>query len=217
MTIEEDQSQRIRSIYCDQRRMWEQRHLGSSDFGGRHMARWDGGRDAHGRVHQPVWPRLAAFIRKNNLPPAEYIAFLFSLRKVHPLLPDQMMSAASLQQYQERQVSPSNSAENLDAALKMQILKARAELVHRMRNDGVRKKLGWSQKDILTSVLTDDSLPLSALFRYCLAVSERLPDVAARLRGAAEGQYMRNPDAYDRAWRRWLPSMFGAIARGNHG
>lgn len=65
------------------------------------------------------------------------------------------------------------------------------------------------------SVLTDDDIPISSLFRYCLALkialenkSRRFKDVAEQYARLAALQYIEDPDVYDEVWGEWIPAGF---------
>jgi hypothetical protein len=84
----------------------------------------------------------------------------------------------------------------------------------------VEQSLGSEAVEAWREVLLDYSLPLSALFRYCLAKSlvregnERFESVAEEFRVAAALQYLRNPRSYDEIWGPdWIPDDFTQQAR----
>lgn len=60
----------------------------------------------------------------------------------------------------------------------------------------------------LRYTLFNDAVQLSNLFRYCLAHSERLHDVAEHYEEAAMAQYLLAPREYDQAWKDCLPEGF---------
>ena len=63
------------------------------------------------------------------------------------------------------------------------------------------------------SVLWDETLTLSALFRYCLARREGLKDVAHHYRLGAAMQYMRHHEDYDAVWGDWISDKFKDYAQ----
>lgn len=65
----------------------------------------------------------------------------------------------------------------------------------------------------LTYTLFNPSLQLSHLFRYGLAVSERLQPVAEHYAAAAMGQYLLSPREYDEIWTTFIPPAFREQAR----
>ncbi len=75
---------------------------------------------------------------------------------------------------------------------------------------------GSSPEEAWEDVLDDDDMPLSALFRYCLALSvakktkdERFKVIARRFRTVAALQYLQDPESYNAIWGEdWIPKKF---------
>lgn len=67
-------------------------------------------------------------------------------------------------------------------------------------------------EDELRFTLLSRSLDLSPLFRYCLAVSEQLHDVARRYSRRALEQYLLARTEYDSAWAGWIPEKLSRKA-----
>lgn len=68
-------------------------------------------------------------------------------------------------------------------------------------------------------VLEDDDIPLSALFRYCLAVSMpevEVQPVARFYQGAAALQYIPSAQIYNRVWKELIPAEFRELAKVLH-
>ena len=80
------------------------------------------------------------------------------------------------------------------------------ELTVKLMADHVKTRLG--RGDTFDEVLTDAHAPLSALFRFALAHSEKRPDLADRFRRAAEEQLFFEP-LYRKFLGKWLPEGFG--------
>jgi hypothetical protein len=80
---------------------------------------------------------------------------------------------------------------------------------------------GSTPEEAWEDVLDDDDMPLSALFRYCLALSvakktkdERFKDIARRFRTVAALQYLQDPESYNEIWGEdWIPQKFRDRAR----
>ena len=80
----------------------------------------------------------------------------------------------------------------------------------------VAQQGGSSAEEAWEDVLDDDDMPLSALFRYCLALSvakksqdERFKDIARRFRTVAALQYLQDPESYNAIWgEEWIPQKF---------
>ena len=61
------------------------------------------------------------------------------------------------------------------------------------------------KKDIWRFVLRDTQSQLSALFRFCIALSEQLGDIAAQFQELALQDYLQDPQGYDHAWGTKIP------------
>jgi hypothetical protein len=71
----------------------------------------------------------------------------------------------------------------------------------------------WTRDQIIGSVLFDETLNMSALFRYCFADGQKIERVKDEYREQAVLQYMRHPKAYDFIWGTLLPKGFSKFAR----
>ena len=78
----------------------------------------------------------------------------------------------------------------------------------------MRKDSASSEDAALVSVLLDDTVELSPLFRYCAAVfsrnndPERFGKVIEYYYEPALVQYMRSKKNYDEIWREFIPEDF---------
>jgi hypothetical protein len=61
-------------------------------------------------------------------------------------------------------------------------------------------------RQVWEHVLRSLRVPLSPLFRYCLAVAEDMPETANILRAAALDQYLRDPLGFDKNWAGKIPN-----------
>ncbi len=69
-------------------------------------------------------------------------------------------------------------------------------------------EMGMTNAEAWSAMLQDTTLPISALFRYCLAVSENYQSFARRFHDAALLQYLGNRAVYDAVWKKWIPAAF---------
>ena len=193
----------VRSIWlAEYRRRSEQRTGQPSRYTS--SPRWDGGKDAMGRNHQGIWPKVGAFVRKHkiaNLP--LYVRVQFDQTPGQAPYPTVLYSQQGLERYQKVHDLP---VEEIIKALSIQVVEYRSQLLSwRGLYDG-------DQKKILRFVLCNDSFHLSALFRYFAAVEEELFDVAAMWHDLAEEQFRRAP-GYRDVWGEF-PKLPVAAAAG---
>ncbi len=160
------------------------------------------------KVQAPVWLRLARWLVGHKLEPLRYVHY-------HLLQPDL-----------ERMPEP---ADLMSATARERFLAQR-----RQRLGDVRRALpaertaffeavslaelmtGKQGTEIWGDVLTDDTVSLSPLFRYCLAKSVggvSFERIAAYYRSSALAQFSQYPAAYARYWEAVLPAGFARSAR----
>lgn len=167
-----------------------------SELEGRDYApgpKWDGGQDRHGRNHKSVWPKLARFMVENGFEPLAYMkAMFYQAKSGRKPLPDQMMSAAAVADYQRylKQIRG-----DLEHRLRWEIGSVRSEMLP------MQEGLQWPYIRALRWALTNDrTVKASPLTRYCLAVEYGLDDIAASYHDRALYQYAFQKNAYDAAW-----------------
>jgi len=174
--------------------------------------KWDGGMDSRGAVHKPVWPKIAQFMLKHRLNPSVCMMIRFSMaghgtHAKHPPLPHQIALDKYLPVYTGQSISAEVTEEDVRVAKISESQSCRNQFVYWMHY------MSLSQADAARVVLTDDSLPVSPLTRYCLACSMQLTALAERYEAAAVAQYLLAPDAYDAVWKEALPTVFTTKAR----
>ncbi len=158
----------------------------------------DGSEDRLGNKHKPIWPQIAKCFCDNKINALDYINACFWNAKFSPPTPKQLMAAKNLDWYQESQRMAAEEAET--------IFKSMCEFC---KTEILRSPFKGPNKEAMTAVLLDDDLPLSALFRYCLAINEDVEIVAATYKAQAVLEYMRNPELYDAVWGdAWIPKRF---------
>lgn len=204
-----------RRVYIEERRTFEGRRTGlPSYYGDKPLARWDGTqdderpclradrrRDAHGRTFKPVWPELVRFAVGCGADVASLIRARFAVAtgRTAPEPPD-CKTEFALHAYQQRQAK---LGEQLAVSLASQQMVARTELLIRSRRIDT---LGWTPAQVLESVVYDETLGLSPLFRAIFAQENRQVDLFRRLVPGAVQAYYAARLYYDSSpWSKMIP------------
>lgn len=212
---------RIRETYVNERRKFESRLTGrTSDYGFKHMPKWDGTEDArpgtnrktvtdrYGKNYKPVWPSIAAFALKHNVDPLLLIKTRFlNTKGPRPPEPTDCMCQKAL----ELCVFESVSVDDLNKKLYefQDIFQKEVE-----SKSKYMEKFGWSASDLFQSVLLDLTLPFSCLYRYCLSVVNGFGDLAECNKTEAILEYLRDSKAYDESvWSELIPKQFSDEAK----
>lgn len=193
-----------RDAYIAERSNWESRINGRQKTY-RPSAKWDGGVDSNGYECQPVWPKIAAFMLKHQLDPRKCIWLRFHKKRNHnhPVMPNQIALGKYLEEYQDLSSFD-------DEELETNFQSEQALCASRI----AASEDAYDDKEMLwKSVILDESLPLSPLFRYCLALSEGFSRDARRYYKAALLQYLQSMDQYDEVWGKWIPESLKGDAR----
>ncbi len=148
-----------------------------------------------------VWVRLARFCAGRSIDPVAYIDWTFD----NALLGRSAPAPRQLLNHQHARAFLDGLKEDgreIEVAFRVQQQTARTNML-------LAQRLGrQAPPDALAAVLLDESLPLSALYRYCLATSiggERFRRIARLYEVEAARQYRRNRADYDAVWGRWIP------------
>jgi hypothetical protein len=188
-------SQYVRTIYIGCYREF----TGKMDYGHEPMPSWDGGETAFGRNCRPIWPRIAERILAIGADPANFIRAQFWSRygNTRPPSPTYLLSSEAEARYGVylRQ-APAYARRAHDADLRS----IQTEILLLV------SELGWDNRRAVRYALLN-RLPVqaSALSRYCLAVSENLPEVAVHFHDQALLQYVFQQDVIDVAWGAHIP------------
>ncbi len=190
----------LREAYRVMRQQWSRQHnLCESDWGNHPIPRYDGGADASGRNFKSVWVKLARFVVANGLNPDLYIRAQFRGRIASPPEPTQLMSSGALSVYHQ-------TTANRIALCSARFLAQKTRYFLEVQALGAgRQVVRCSDDQINLSVLGNLSLPLSALFRYCLGVRGEREIIIHRFRNEATIQYIGDQEAYDQVWGTWIP------------
>ncbi len=203
-------AQHIRKVWAEERRRFELRTTGvASDWGNRHMCRWDGGVANDGKHYNPVWPRIAALCDKYNLVPDLLVRAMFHNRMQYPPEPSQAVGNEAISRYRlftsastrlER-TADIRSAFGCDKSL------STAE-VARQKKYFKRDEAGAWRITLVTMTVN-----LSPLFRYCVACNQGWDDIAMQFQSPAMRQYLQNADLYDEVWGEYIPENLKKIDR----
>lgn len=202
--VREEMVERCRNAYIRVRRDYELQLNGRSDY--RPGPHWDGGEDARGYQHKSVWEKIATFMLRHDLDPERCVRLRFAHRQYHqnPVLPNQIAVDKYLTLYQQ---GDAERVASLAYEFTTENSICRCQLV--LRDEPVLATR-------LRAVLADETVPLSPLFRHCLAQAEGLKLVAAYYFRPALQQYLTAMDEYDRVWGVWLYQEFKETARAAH-
>jgi len=214
-----DEAKAVRAAYKSERTRWESFKAGEPvdysvprRYNGTPPLKVDGELEIEkGAVN--VWQRLANFFLEEEIDAASYITVLFDglmgkLKKVDKRAPEPPQLLAK--EYQEIW------HQNKDAVIErirvsLLIEKNRAE----QRFSSLRFG-GRAAKDAWASVLTDSSMELSPLFRYCIASrigGNRFGRIAAHYESRAVMQFERYRPFYRKQWKALLPKGFAKRSR----
>jgi hypothetical protein len=185
----------IRAVWVEEYRAHRQRATGRPS-GYTPGPSWDGGRDASGRDHKPLWPRVADFVIRNEVTdPAAFVRAQFPPGLTRPPYPNLLTTAQALLNY--REFRP-RLVEGLRLAL--------ASQAHEFRRKAASAcTLYGRSRRALEHVLGDANAGLSALFRFAVARREGLEDECRVWLPLARAQYLSAPSDYDEVWGDVIP------------
>jgi hypothetical protein len=160
------------------------------------------GREGRGPT---VWVKLARLCLARTVDGVAYIQWcLDPVRVFQGAIPEpnQLLSLALLSAYQ---VDLFKCEREVALALSIQRRTAWREIAY-LHHSG-----SYNAEDAHVAVICSRHYDLSPLFRHCLALKipgERFAELAATFEEPALLQYQRQPAAYDRHWRGWIPPDF---------
>lgn len=207
---EQDKTREARDAYFIEARLhWDKYHVlddGTHSLDpNRKYVQLDGGQDARGAVHKPLWPRLVKFALQHNVEPTLLIKAVFANRTDRQLPPANMfVSRAALESCQRFQ-----SEHAIDVEYEFKSFKAEA------------RRLKWELEQTIAAplnviwrlVIVDPMLSYGPLYRYVLALELKEEDLALRYKHSALMEYVTSPDAFDNVMGTFLPDDFKAAGR----
>lgn len=152
-----------------------------------------------------LWSRAAKHLYAQGYDPADYVLKIFGAIRgtaIAVLRPDEIVGQRAEAIYAKAQTS---NRRDIEICYTSQCHKARTHLTIFSGKDG-------PTDSTVSRMLVDPLIQLSALFRYCFAVSmgnpKRFGRIAKVYKQAAIKQYMGNRDAYNAVWKGFIPASF---------
>jgi hypothetical protein len=165
--------------------------------GARVNVRWEGGVDALGRSHEPVWPRVLRFAAHGGVSPAGLVQAAFNgVKGGQPPPPTVLLAGKTLAAAREA-AAAGRAAEEHQLTLRLRFYGSQVVTYH--TSFSTREGLG--PEETWQVVIVSDPPALSPLFRYCLARQAGFDGLAERYGPAALEEYLWAEDSYDAAWR----------------
>lgn len=212
--LEQQLGQQLKSAYTVEREFYEQQRDRTRKRGYKPNKNWDGvakdDYDPESTGRDNIWIKTAVHLHSRGIDPADFVRLVFSAinDKVDaPPLPNQLLSPKTFAKYTKgARTLPLEVA----GAFETQRALAKSRVCVKVR---LCQK---STADAVEEVLYDETLALSALFRYCLAVSmkgkgKQFEDAANSFKERAALQYVRHKAQYDESWT-CIPPKFKAEA-----
>lgn len=202
----EQLSSRVRELYVRAYRAHREIRGISCDYGERRIPHWDGGVDSYGKNHKPIWPKIAHKLRQNNIDPSAAVRAAFADWKGgDPPRPTVLLSETVLQSALEA-MEVRRQRLRADLPLMLQAFEQ-----GRMSFDllcGSKNELA-----IARAVLRDPAVPLSCVFRYCLAAALGFDDLASLFEAGAVSETAFLAEDYIAAWGDFIPANFAQKIR----
>jgi len=198
-------ARRFRAAYIRSRNAFEQSRQNRVGYSYRPGPQWDGGYNKREYYYKPIWPSLAAVCLDNRIVPEVWINAVFMNWTADRAPEPNMFKGKKLLHY--------HSAADHDG-YKMWIRdEFRAQkLLLRAESDKIMDCGDYSVSEAQKLILVDKGLCLSYLFRYCVAVSEKIADIEAALVVDALQQYVMDRSLYDEIWADWIPVRLHKLA-----
>lgn len=203
----ERMSDGIRAYYISKRRKFEEARTGrASKYTPGNW--WDGGKvPRSGVVRGNFWLRAAKQLCSRSIDYQPFIDFVFERHQVEHIADRNMYCPYPNTLTSKQAQDDFLCAERSDAALERRrgVFKSQQQVAHSAIMRYEQYGLYGGKTKVLQAVLTDSSLSLSALFRFCVAHHEGLQDVKEFYREQALLQYGRSVRGYDQVWKEWIP------------
>jgi len=203
----EEVAKAIRQCYIEARRRQEEARTG-------HRSNytpgpwWDGGVTKRSRVRRGnYWLRLAKQFTERGIDYQAYIDHVFNNwhaqfvtdRNHYAPQPNQLGNA----EWQNSFLRDAQRGIHKDQ--KRRAFLAQQQEAHRAILEAQEYGMYKDNRQVLKAVLTNSSLSLSALFRYCCAFHEGLTEVQKFYKMSALLQYGRAIRDYNEVWKEWIP------------
>lgn len=167
--------------------------------------RWDGGVQSGGKISKSYWPKIAEFVREHNINPFAAYEVLFDNNNIFNSVPaPSFLNDLSL--VNDYVAASDNAIITIKNQLASDTSVVTTRIIVEQSLDGADKTKS------VTVVLTQPQLKISPLFKYCLAVSENLTELATKFKKSALLQYIMYTKEYDKAWEHVLPVSFAGLS-----
>lgn len=207
-------AQHVRDLWVIEHHNFERRTKGKvSDWGNKYMAMWDGGETYDGKIHKSVWPKIAKFVIENDLQPDVLIHAVFWRKVDKPPTPNMAHGPSALEKY-ANYAAPATRMEiktDLIHAFESQKQRALADVFSKTTYYKLNEQTAWR------ATIAGSSIPLTPLFRYCVARNQNWDDVATDFKPQACKQYKRYAELYNEVWGEWIPDDFKVEALATKG
>ena len=190
-----DMADVCREVYISERQLFQSRMHGD-DRPYIPGPKWDGTDFPDCYSEKAVWPKIARFMLENSLDPYICIWARFQLQVSNnisrPVMPNQIALGKYLTMYEE-------AVEDRGDAIKHQFEFEKSYLVTEMKLLG-RSDPKMKNKEVFETVLLDETIPVSPLLRYCIAMQEGFNKIGDWFFDLACKQYQRFPKLYNKHW-----------------
>jgi hypothetical protein len=188
----------IRRLYVNHRRAAQSLISGEPcTWGERWIPKWDGGLDRHDVNHQPIWPKIALHLLEMKVSPELVVGAMFQDVGKDMPQPNALIRWATPHRIAEARAQ---AAASIHAAFRYQKQVFAAKVDHLVRTRGMSKGVAAIR------VLTSPDIPLSGLWRFCVARSAGDEATAEVYRKPALWQYAFFMEEYDAAWGDFIPA-----------
>ena len=161
------------------------------------------------KKYSTCWFKIMSFARENELDPETLIRSVFQTwQRVFAPMPNQFYNDQALLAYR---VTLRTQHDQVRQAFRSQQFACSRELWE-LTDTQPEASLSSRQR----SVLLSRTVAMSALFRYCLACTQKYVDIADKYYEAAVRQYVPCADCYDEIWGELIPAEFRATAKENY-
>lgn len=158
---------------------------------------------------QDEWPKLAVFCQQHKLQPELLIDAVCNSMVVNAKVPHP--SAIRNPRY----LPIATKAERAKRAALRRLWEVESSL---LRSQLVSRfdDTDWTEEEVWTSTLLDETNGVTPLTRYCVAKERKLQKVSEYYYARAAEQYAPYADCYDKTWGAYLPAGFAKKARARY-
>jgi hypothetical protein len=189
----DDLAVQIREVYWRERARFRKKFDPSvSGSGAPDVPRWDGGTDANGRRHKPVWPKIAAYFLQKHLPVEGTIrAFFDNVLGSEPPPPNLLLGV---------KIPALVAAHPAEVMAKLQRAYDSDRSQAKVFFANTRRFTSLSDEQIARLTIYTSDAVISPLFRYSLALTSGNTDLAHDYVEEGFQQYQDYPDVYEQIY-----------------